>query len=123
MTPEMGKSVRGQVLKSKVQFGPFPIWGTDPQRVGFQLCLDSGKQSGLGCRLGHHWYEMTSRALDLNDISMEGVYLKKMMQIPGLDSPNLQGSDVREEGISKEGSGQTDDDKEKAANHKSRVQD
>lgn len=30
--PEMGKTVGGEVLKSKVQFGLFPVWGRDPQK-------------------------------------------------------------------------------------------
>lgn len=30
--PEMAKTVGGEVLKSRVQFGPFPGWGRDPQK-------------------------------------------------------------------------------------------
>lgn len=46
--PEMGKSVRGEVLKSRVWFWLFPVWGRDQQRdvgQGFSWkCLDSGSQ-------------------------------------------------------------------------------
>lgn len=63
---------------------------------------------------------------------MESVFLKKGVQIPGVVSPTLEVWNkggvqrrkqiaIREGGISKEGEWEMDDDKERAANHKSRV--
>ena len=74
-------------------------------QVGFQLCLVSGEKSGLGCRLGYHWCEMTSRALGLNNISTERVYVKgykfQAWSPPTLRSLEKQRkwTTVREEGI------------------------
>lgn len=51
--PEMGKTVGGEVLKSKVQFEPFLVWGIDPQKkkkscVGASAvkCLYFGEKLG-----------------------------------------------------------------------------
>lgn len=78
-------------------------------------CMDSGGQSGLGRRLYHHWHGMAFGGSGLNDVSMTSVYLKKSMQIPGLEPLQLlevwkrrrlqprKLTTVREKGISKEG--------------------
>lgn len=47
---------------------------------------------------------MTSRAWYL-DISMEGVYLKKMMQIPGLESPTFRDLTSEKKAFQKKGVG------------------
>ena len=80
--PEMGKTVGGEVLKSRVQSGLFHTEMSD--KASSVKCMDSGEQSGLGCRLHNHWHGMAFRGLSLKALSMECVYLTKRVKISDL---------------------------------------